>query len=149
MKNLSAIAAVVVGSLLLLAGMISCSKTTEAPAVPNSQLVVGKWNINRMQLKLYYAGIFAKDTIIPQTPKPENFVRFDAAGNFEYRFNTSTSDNGTYQFNGADSIISTSASRTYRWKILTLYSFLFTMMNTSTSPDFPGATVETYYTLVH
>ena len=102
-----------------------------------------------MQLKLYYAGVFAKDTIIPQTPMPENYVKFDATDHFEYRFNTGTIDTGSYHFIGADSIISTSASKTYRWKILTLYSFIFTMMNTSTSPAFPGATVETYYTLVH
>ncbi len=149
MKNLAAVATATGGFLFLLAGTLSCSKNTETPSLPNNQVIVGKWNINRMQLKVYYGGVFAYDTIIPQTPKPENFVRFDATRNFEYRFNTSTSDTGTYQLIGADSIISTSASRTYRWKILTLYSYLFTMMNTSTSPDYPGAMVETYYTLVH
>ena len=126
----------------------SCKKTEDTSTVPKEQLVIGKWNINRMQLKLFYGGVFFKDTIIPQTPHPENFVQFQAGGGFEYRFNTTASDFGTYQFVGADSVISNVTTKTYRWKMLTLTNQLFTVMNTSTDSAFPGATVEVYQTLV-
>lgn len=128
--------------------IISCTKTEDTSTVPKEQLVIGKWNINRMQLRLFYGGTFLKDTIIPQTPHPENFVQFQAGGSFEYRFNTTTSDFGTYQFIGADSVISNVTTKVYRWKMLTLTNQLFTVMNTSTNPSFPGATVETYQTFV-
>ena len=128
--------------------VISCTKTEDTSTVPKEQLVIGKWNINRMQLRLFYGGTFLKDTIIPQTPHPENFVQFQAGGSFEYRFNTTTSDFGTYQFIGADSVISNVTTKVYRWKMLILTNQLFTVMNTSTDPSFPGATVETYQTFV-
>ena len=135
---------------LFITGLLlsSCKKTEDTSTVPKEQLVIGKWNINRMQLKLFYGGVFLKDTIIQQTPHPENFVQFQAGGGFEYRFNTTTSDFGTYQFVGADSVIANVTTKTYRWKMLTLTNQLFTVMNTSTDPGFPGATVEFYQTLV-
>ena len=83
-----------------------------------------------------------------KTPKPENFVSFTAGGNFEYKFNTSTSDVGTYEIISADSVISYVPGKVYKWKMLTLTNVLFTVMNTSTDPAFPGAIVETYQTLV-
>ena len=102
-----------------------------------------------MQLRLYYGGVFSKDTIIKQTPKPENFVNFSADAGFEYKFNSSTSDIGTYQFASIDSVISNTPAKIYRWKMLTLTNTLFTTVSTSNNnPSFPGATVETYYTLV-
>ena len=55
---------------------VSCSKGKDTSNTPREQLVVGKWNINRVQLRIYYSGTFFKDTIIPQTPMPENFVKF-------------------------------------------------------------------------
>ena len=132
--------------LLIIAG--SCKKTTDSSSIPRSQLIMGKWNINRMQLKLSYGGDFVKDTIIPQMPAPENFVQFTPVANFEYRFNSTTSDIGTYQFVSPDSLISNVTSKIYRWKILTMTNQLFTVVNTSSSPSFPGATVETYQTFV-
>ena len=149
MKNLATVAIVFAGSLLMAVFNLSCSKSNNVSNLSNEQMVVGRWNINRIQLRLYYNGIFFKDTIIPQTPMPENFIQFDAVENFEYRFNTASIDAGTYQYNGMDSIISTTSNKIYRWKILTLTGYLFTMMNTSSNPSFPGAIVETYYTLVH
>ena len=149
MKNLAPVAIVFAGSVFLSVFNLSCSKSNNTANLSNEQMAVGRWNINRIQLRLYYNGIFSKDTIIPQTPMPENFIQFDAAGNFEYRFNTASIDAGTYRFNGIDSIISTTSNNIYRWKILTLTGYLFTMMNTSSNPSFPGAIVETYYTLVH
>ncbi|HMC98544.1 MAG TPA: hypothetical protein VKH37_00275, partial [Ferruginibacter sp.] len=112
------------------------------------QLITGHWNINRIQLRLYYNGVFSKDTIIKQTPKPENFVDLGSGGGFEYRFNTSTSDVGTYELIHSDSLNSYTATKTYKWKILTITPVLFTVMSTGTDPAFPGATVETYHTLV-
>lgn len=141
-------AIVFAGLFFLTALNISCSKTKDTVAKPKEQQVIGKWNINRVQLRLYYGGVFSKDTIIKQTPMPENFVKFEAPANFEYRFNKNTSDTGTYSFIGADSVISNVTSKVYRWKILTLTDVLFTVMNTSTDPAYPGATVETYQTFV-
>ncbi len=79
---------------------------------------------------------------------PENYVSFAAGGNFEYRFNNPAADVGTYQFVGTDSVVSNVTSKVYRWKMLTLTDVLFTVMNTSTNPAYPGATVETYQTFV-
>ena len=150
MKTLAPVATVFAGILLLSLFISSCSKSSNTATQPDPQMVIGKWNINRMQLRLYYGGVFSKDTIIPQTPMPENYIQFDEAGHFEYRFNNTISDAGTYHMIGIDSIISTASSKTYRWKILTLTGYLFTLMNTSTNNNaFPGAIVETYYTLVH
>lgn len=126
----------------------SCTKAKDTSGIPKETLAVGKWNINRMQLRIYYAGTFSRDTIIPQTPLPENYVQFDASGGFQYKFNTANADMGTYQFVGVDSLIAISATKTYNWKWLTITDVLFTCMTTGTSPAFPGATVETYYTLV-
>ena len=149
MKSCVSAAMVFAGLLFLTAFNTSCSKAiADSSSKPKEQLVVGKWNINRIQLRLYYGGVFTKDTIVKQTPMPENFVKFEAAGNFEYRFNKSTSDFGTYQFVGADSVISDVVTKVYRWKMLTLTDVLFTVMNTSTDPAYPGATVETYQTFV-
>lgn len=136
------------GLIVILLLVVSCNKIADSSTIPKDQLVIGKWNINRMQLRLYYGGVFTKDTIVQQTPLPENFVQFQAGGSFEYRFNTATSDFGTYQFVGADSLVSNVTTKTYRWKMLTLTNQLFTVVNTSTNPAFPGATVETYQTFV-
>ncbi len=142
---IAAIASLFVFSIL----MNSCKKVDNGGIdTPKEQQVVGTWSINRIQLRIYMGGVFIKDTIIPQTPHPTNYVKFEANGNFEYRWNTYTTNVGTYQFVGADSVVSNSAPNTYRWKMLTLTNVLFTVMNTSTDPAYPGATVETYQTFV-
>jgi len=149
MKNL--ITAAVLCSFIVIISCFSssCTKPDTSSDKPKEQLVMGQWSINRIQLKLYYSGIFYKDTIIPQVALPKNFVEFDAGNSFQYCFNSTTINNGTYQFSGADSVISTTPSNIYRWKMLTLTDVLFTVMSTSTSdPAFPGAKVETYQTFV-
>ena len=141
--------------LLLIAGLFSiaiilnaCAKPDHSADLPKEQQVVGEWYINRIQLKIYNGSTFLKDTIIPQSPKPKNFVKFDANAAFEYKYNTTTSNIGTYQFVGSDSIVSVTPAQTYRWKMLTLTNVLFTTSSTSTNdPAFPGLRVETYYTL--
>lgn len=142
-------------ALLLIAGLFSvsvitnsCAKADHSADLPKEQQVVGKWNINRIQLKIYSGGVFIMDTIVKQTFHPENFVKFDANGGFEYRFNNNYSDLGTYSFVGPDSIVSTSAPSTYRWKMLTLTTKLFTVVNVTTDPAYPGAVVEKYQTFV-
>lgn len=142
-------------ALLFIAGLFSvslltnsCAKADHSADVPKEQQVVGKWNINRIQLKIYMGGVFIKDTILNQTPKPENFVSFSATGGFEYRFNTTISDVGTYEFGGAGSLISNSSPNTYNWTMLTLTSVLFTVVSKGTDPAFPGAFVERYQTFV-
>src|SRR5437868_14799016 len=52
----------------------SCKKVDDGGIdLPKEQLIAGKWNINRIQLKIYNGSVFLKDTIIPQHPHPENF----------------------------------------------------------------------------
>jgi hypothetical protein len=148
MKNYTPAVIVFSVLFLLIISNTSCSKKDDSSGLTQDQLIQGHWNINRIQLRLYYSGVFTKDTILKQTPKPENFVDFASGGGFEYRFNTSSSDIGTYEIVHGDSVISNTSGNTYRWKILTLIPGLFTVMNTGTDPAFPGATVETYHTLV-
>jgi hypothetical protein len=141
--------------LLVIAGFISvsiisssCAKPDHSADLPKEQQVVGKWSINRIQLKIFVGGVFVKDTILKQTPKPENYVSFTATGGFEYRFNTATSDIGTYEFASGGALITNSAPNTYNWTMLTLTNVLFTVVSKGTDPAFPGAYVERYQTFV-
>ncbi len=124
----------------------SCAKADTSTNLPKEQQVVGKWVINRVQLKLFYGGVFISDTIIRSQPKPENFVRFDANGKFEYKLNSTVSDTGTYEFTGADLLVTNSAPKTYSWTMLTLTNVLFTVVSKGSDPAFPGAFVERYQT---
>lgn len=142
-------------TLLLTAGLLSviivsnsCAKADHSADLPKEQQVVGTWWINRIQLRIYQGGVFLKDTIIKQTPHPTNYVKFDANGAFEYRFNTYTTDAGSYQFSGADSVIANSTPQNYRWKMLTLTNVLFTVVSKGTDPAYPGAVVERYQTFI-
>ncbi|MEP7255257.1 MAG: hypothetical protein ABI666_05740 [Ferruginibacter sp.] len=125
----------------------SCAKADHSTDLPKEQQVVGTWSINRIQLKLYSGSIFLKDTILQQNHYP-NYVKFDANGSFEYKFNSALPDEGTYQFVGIDSVISNSIPLNYRWRMLTLTNVLFTVFNKGTDPAFPGLTVERYQTFV-
>jgi len=142
-------------SLLIIAGLFSviflfnaCEKPDKSADLPKEQQVVGKWSINRIQLKIFVNGSFIMDTILKQTPKPENFVRFEDNGTFEYRFNTATSDIGTYEFAGGGSLITNSTPKSYNWTMLTLTNVLFTVVSKGADPAFPGALVERYQTFV-
>jgi hypothetical protein len=123
-----------------------CTKTDTSTDLPKEQQVVGEWVINRVQLKIFQNGVFVKDTIIKYTPKPKNFVRFDADGGFEYKFNSTISDIGTYEFAGAGSLITNSSPKSYNWTMLTLTNVLFTVVSKGPDPAFPGAYVERYQT---
>lgn len=126
----------------------TCSKT-DAVVKSDKELATGHWNINRIQWKVFYNGIFTRDTILKQSPKPENYVQFDANGAFKYQFNTSTPETGTYAWTGTDLIQISTTHLNFTWKKLTLISDgLFTLMRNTTSPVFPGATIEEYHTLV-
>ncbi|MBX2935222.1 MAG: hypothetical protein KF825_13335 [Ferruginibacter sp.] len=126
----------------------SCAKKDHSTDLPKEQQIVGQWGINRVQLRLYSGTTFLKDTIIPNIPKPKNYIVFDAGSGFEFKYNSATSNTGTYQFSGTDSLIAVTPGVTYRWKMLTMTNVLFTIMNTSTNdPAFPGLKVETYFTL--
>jgi len=146
MKNLIA------GSVLCTAiiCLFSCAKVDNGGVdKPKETLIQGSWSINRIQLKIYYNGVFNKDSIVKQKALPKNYVQFDGGTDFYYCFNSATINSGTYQLKGADSLISVTPSKTYRWKTLTLTNNLFTVMSTSTTdPGFPGAKVETYQTFV-
>lgn len=138
--------------MLFIAGLFSfsifinsCAKDPSTN-LPKEQLVVGKWVINRVQLKVFQNGVFVQDTIIKSTPKPENFVRFDANGGFEYKLNSTTSDLGTYEFAGAGIMVTNSSPKSYNWTMITLTDVLFTLVSKGADPAFPGAYVERYQT---
>lgn len=133
---------------LTLITAVSCKKLHDTSGIPKEQLIPGKWFINRIQYKVYYNGVFAFDSIVKRDPKPENFVSFDvaAASAFQYKFNSTVTNTGTYSWKGNDSVICVTPGITYRWKKLTLTDVLFTVVNTETSPLFPGAVVEKYQT---
>ena len=147
MKNLISVMVLFMGIIVFSCFISSCTKENANIDKPKEQQVIGTWSINRVQLKLYYGGVFFKDTIVAQTTYP-NYVKFESNGSFEYKFNKPAADVGTYLFTGADSVVSNVTSKIYRWKMLTLTDVLFTVMNTSTDPAYPGATVETYQTFV-
>ena len=147
MKNLISVMVLFMGIIVLSCFISSCTKENTNIDKPKEQQVIGTWSINRVQLKLYYGGVFFKDTIVAQTTYP-NYVKFESNGSFEYKFNKPAADVGTNQFTGADSVVSNVTAKIYRWKMLTLTDVLFTVMITSTDPAYPGATVETYQTFV-
>lgn len=123
-----------------------CAKADNSSDLPKEQQVVGEWVINRVQLKIFQNGVFVKDTIIKSTPKPKNFVRFEADGGFEYKLNSTISDVGTYEFAGAGTLITNSSPKSYNWTMLTLTNVLFTVVSKGPDPAFPGAYVERYQT---
>ncbi len=126
----------------------SCKKVHDTTGVPKEELIPGKWNINRIQLRVYYNGVFAYDSIIKQIYLPENFVSFGSGNSFEYKFNVAGSNVGTYSWGANESLVCVTPNATYNWKKLTLTDVLFTVMNTETSPLLPGATIERYQTFV-
>jgi hypothetical protein len=139
--------------MLLTAGLFSlsifigsCAKDTST-SLPKEQLVVGKWVINRVQVKVYQNNVLVKDSIIKSTPKPANFVQFDANGGFEYKLNSTTSDIGTYEFTGPVTLVTNSSPKSYNWTMITLSDVLFTVVTKGPDAAFPGAYVERYQTL--
>jgi hypothetical protein len=136
-------------SFLITSVFTSCEKDEAAATKSKEQLIVGTWEINRIQLKVFYGGVFTRDTILKQNPRPKNYITFGAAGEFAYKWNLEALDAGSFQFKGADSIITTAIPDAHRFKLLTLTDDLLTLKNTySNEPLFPGATVEKYHTLI-
>ena len=140
---------------ILLIGFFSCKKTDKAVARPKEDLIQAKWSINRIQLKFYQNGVLVKDSTVKQDPKPENFATFSGPGAVEYRFNTTTSDMGTYAFIGADSLNSTLISTgltnintSGRWFNQLLTETNFNVIARGTSPSYPGGYVEIYQSFV-
>ena len=142
-------AILIAGLFSVSAILSSCAKPDHSADLPKEQQIVGEWWINRIELNVYSGGTLMIDTILKQAPKPKNLVKFQENGGFEFRFNTTTSNIGTYQFVGSDSIVSVTPAITYRWKMLTLTNVLLTAKSTSTNnPAYPGSTVETFYTFI-
>jgi hypothetical protein len=141
--------------VIVLAAIISfttilsgCGKSTPDVNKP-IEAVEGKWIIARIQQRIYYGGVFNKDTILPSKSRGENAIYLEPTKVFKYNFNTTIIDTGTYNYVGSDSIVAVTSTKTYRWKMLTLTDLLFTTKSTSTNdPAFPGATVETYHTFI-
>ena len=149
MKNLITTSVLFVAILITSYSLSSCAKTDTSMDKPKEEQAIGEWSINRIQLRIYYNNVFSKDTIVQAKSLPKNFVQFDNPNGFQYCFSSTTINSGTYQWQGADSLIATTPSKIYRWKMLTLTDVLFTVMSTSTNdPAYPGAKVETYQTFV-
>jgi len=150
MRNFLPVSVILIFTGLLLFTANSCKKSDTADLASKEDLVLGRWYISRIQLKIYdNSGNFLRDTIIPPKPKPENFVIFGTDGSFEYRYNTSVSEFGDYSFSGADSVIANSDAHLFHWKILTLTKDLFTVVTRSHSdPYYPGADVENFKTFI-
>ena len=149
MKKTSTLLQLTVCIILTSFTVISCKKSDAIDSKPKPELVIGHWNINRIQWKVYYGGVFSRDSILKQVFLPENYIEFGAGGSFKYNFNTSTPEVGTYSWGGSDSLICPTNKTTHKWQVLTLIGpDLFTLKDNTTSPAFPGATIEEYYTLV-
>lgn len=134
-------------AILFSASLFSgCSKSDTSTDLPKEEQVVGEWVINRIQLKIFQNGVFIKDTILKATPRPKNYVRFDADGDFVYKLNSAAADVGTYEFAGAGTLVTNSTPKTYSWTMLTLTDVLFTVVSKGADPAFPGAYVERYQT---
>jgi hypothetical protein len=147
MKNHTSL--IVFCAISLCFSSLSSCKKDNTTTLPKEQLIVGNWEINRIQLRVYYGGVFAKDTILAQSPRPKNYVNFGSGGSFNYKWNLDTEDVGTYQFKGVDSVITNAKPDEHRYKLLTLTDKLLTLKNTcNNDPNFPGATVECYHTLI-
>jgi hypothetical protein len=146
MKNFTPVT--LLSALFILCIAVTSCKKEEAAVNKPLAAVSGRWFIERIQLRLYNGSVFVKDSIVPRAPKGSNFLDMDDATKaFQYRFNSYTTDIGTYVLKGTDSIIATTPANVYRWKMLTLTDEIFTARNVrSNDPSFPGMKVETYYT---
>lgn len=137
--------AAIISFITILSG---CGKSTPDVNKP-IEATEGKWLIARIQMRIYYSGVFNKDTIVPPKIQGENSLFLEPTKVFKYRYNSTIIDTGTYAYVGSDSVVAVTSTKTYRWKMLTLTDLLFTTRSTSTNdPAFPGATVETYYTFI-
>lgn len=146
MKNFTLVT--ILSAILLSSTLLTACEKTTADTNKSIDAVSGNWSINRVQVKLYYSGVFLKDSILSNGGA--NTASFDNSTKvFTYKYKSAVPETGTYTTKGADSVIAVSNLKTYRWKMLTLTDVLFTARSTSTNdPAFPGATVETYYTFV-
>ena len=145
MKTISNLAlSLIISSLFY---CISCKKPS-VDAKPKEQLILGKWSINKIRISLVNNGVVLKDSTVPNTPQPENYVTFKADGSLEYKLNSTVTNTGTYHFVGTDSVYATIGTTLYKWKNLLLTDEIFNVQNTQTFPQFPGSTVETYQTFV-
>lgn len=132
----------------------SCKKTDKAVAKPKEELILGKWSINKVQLKFYIGSTLMKDSTVPQTPQPENFVYFSSPSGVEYRFNKPVSDVGTYSFVGEDSVYANlgtsipNINTTGKWFNQLLTNTNFNVIGRGTSPMFPGGYVDIYQSFV-
>lgn len=136
-------------TLVLGFSLVSCSKDEDA-LPPKEQLIMGEWKIHTIQQKVYMGSTLVKDTIWKRNPRPVNIAVFgENGGDFQFKYNNSGSETGTYNWKGADSLICDVTGKTYRWKMLTITRELLTTSNKTTAdPNYPGATVNTYYTFI-
>jgi hypothetical protein len=141
MKSIIALASILsISSLLFTLG---CKKSNVENGTKET-LILGKWNIVKIELNIYNNTTLLKDSVLPYTPQPANYVIFNANGTLEYKFNKPTTDLGTYQFVGSDSVYATIGGSLYKWKNLLLTTQLFNVKNTQSYQPLPGTIVHTY-----
>ncbi len=93
-------------------------------------------------LRLIQITTLVKDSTLPYTPQPSNYINFNANGTLEYKFNSPTLQTGTYEFIGMDSIYAKIGGTQYRWQNLLLTTEIFNVKYTNGNA--PGTTIHTY-----
>lgn len=143
MKSISRLAATLILTSLLYT--FGCKKSTVENGTKET-LILGKWNIVKVELNIYSNTTLLKDSVLPYKPQPSNYVTFNADGTLEYRFNKPSIDRGTYQFIGNDSVYATIEGTLYKWEKLLLTTQIFNVKNTQSYQPMPGTTVNTFQT---
>ena len=141
MKNTSILLLLV----LLTAGFLGCKKA--ATASISTSLLVGHWYIHHIYVRSYQNNVFIKDSTFHNLPQP-NYVVFNGNGTLEYRYNSPTSEMGTYLLKGADSVYATIGGTSYKWKIDLLISTNFNVQETTYDSPIHGFDMETYQSFV-
>lgn len=142
-KQLNLIIALSLATLLLIFG--SGCKKGEANAV-NPDRFGGAWEINALRFSATYPDGRIRDSIVPWTPNPKNYIAFVGANRLEYQFNQPAAIIGTYAYDGFDSLTLNlgDVPQTYRVLLLTRTNFNIERRLAS-HPNFPGASYVMLY----
>lgn len=142
-KQLYLIIALSLASLLLIFG--SGCKKAETNAI-NPDRFGGAWEINALRFSATYPDGRVRDSIVPWTPTPKNYIAFLGADRLEYQFNQPAAIIGRYAYNGYDEVTLNlgDVPQTYRVLLLTRTNFNIER-RLSSHPSFPGASFVMFY----
>ena len=132
-------------AFILLVTLAGCNKGTKESV--STSLVVGHWYIHHVYLRSYHSNVLIRDSTLPNLPQ-SNYVNFNSNGTIEYRYNTASSETGTYFLKGADSIYATLGGTLYKWKIDLLISTNFNVQTTAFDYPLHSFDTETYQSFV-